>query len=152
MQWIFSMCACVSNVLFCFIFLPLLVHPVIFCEQGNGCETLTLGQDGAGVPSMNRAHAYVWMVKQYSDEAPRSGGMKSQYMRVAFSGVKNCSFTNDSDAPISGPEDSRWWLVAMTKFDPKEGWKFHGLNRLLPIAETGASNQPNVASILPHIK
>lgn len=101
---------------------------------------------------MNRAHAYVWMVKQYSSEAPRSGGMKSQWMRVAFSGVKNCEFTNDSEAPISGPEDSRWWLVAMTKFDPREGWKFHGLNRLLPIAETGASDVPNVAAILPHIK
>ena len=127
-------------------------YPVVSFAQGNGCETLTLGQVGPGAPSMNREHAYVWMVKQYSSEAPRSGGMKHQYMSVAFSGVRNHVFTNDSDAPVNGPEDSRWWLVAMTKFDAREGWKFYGLNRLLPVAETGSGDEPNLAAILPHIQ
>ena len=100
---------------------------------------------------MNKEHAYVWMVHQYSSEAPPRG-IKSQFMSVAFSGVKNCVFTGDSDAQISGPENSRWWLVAVAKFDHREGWKFHGLNKLLPLAETGSQCEPNVAGILPHIQ
>ena len=100
---------------------------------------------------MNKEHAYVWMVHQYSKEAPPLG-IKSQFMSVAFSGVKNCVFTGDSDAQISGPENSRWWLVAVAKFDHREGWKFHGLNKLLPLAETGSEWEPNVTGILPHIQ
>jgi hypothetical protein len=96
-------------------------------------------------------HAYVWMVHQFSSEAPPRG-IKSQFMSVAFSGVKNCVFTGDSDAQISGPENSLWWLVAVAKFDHREGWKFHGLNKLLPLAETGSQCEPNVAGILPHIQ
>jgi hypothetical protein len=101
---------------------------------------------------MNKEHVYVWMVHQFSSEAPRCGGMKGQFMSVAFSGVKNCVFTGDSDAQISGPENSRWWLVATAKFDQKEGWKFHQLNKLLPLAETGPGEDPNVTGILPHIQ
>jgi hypothetical protein len=121
--------------------------------RGNGCETLTLGQDGKGDASMNRQHAYVWMVHQYSGEAPGHGSMSGEYMSVAFSGMINCSFTGDGAAvKISGPQDARWWMIAVAKFDPKaEVWRFTQVNKFLPTAETGCTRDPNVCAILPYI-
>ena len=55
-------------------------------------------------------------------------------------------------ALVSSSEDSRWWFVAMAEFDDKNGWKFHGLNKLLPLAGTGSECQPHIAEILPHVK
>jgi hypothetical protein len=123
-------------------------------RQGNGCETLTLGQDGEGVASMNRQHAYVWMVHQFTGEAPGHGSMSGEYMSVAFSGMINCSFTGDGAAvKISGPQDARWWLLAVAKFDHKaQEWKFNRVHKFLPTAETGTGSNPNVAAILPYIK
>jgi hypothetical protein len=119
--------------------------------QGNGCETLTLGQDGKGVASMNRQHAYVWMVHQFSKDDNES--MSGEYMSVAFSGMINYVFRGDAAAKISGPQDARWWILAVAKFDQKaEEWRFDRVHKFLPTADTGCTHKPNVAAILPYIK
>jgi hypothetical protein len=102
---------------------------------------------------MNRQHAYVWMVHQFSGEAPGDGSMSGEYMSVAFSGMINCSFTGDAvHAKISGPQDARWWIIAVAKFDQRaEEWRFNRVHKFLPIAETGCTKHPNVAAILPYI-
>ena len=102
---------------------------------------------------MNRQHAYVWMVHQFSGETPGNGAMSGEYMSVAFSGMINYVFTKDAAAKISGPQDARWWILAVAKFDHKaQEWKFNRVHKFLPTAETGTGRNPNVAAILPYIK
>ena len=101
---------------------------------------------------MNRQHAYVWMVHQYSNEAPGRGAMSGEKMSVAFSGMINYIFNGDAAAKTSETQDARWWILAVAKFDQKaEEWRFNLVHKFLPTAETGRTENPNVAAILPYI-
>jgi hypothetical protein len=138
-------CVRVANFDFPRYCLQLLLDQVLTHLQGNGKETMTLG-DYKGLLVINHQHTYVWMVHQYSED-PDDGRMQDQFMSVSFEGMFNHMF----DTPIPGPENSRWRLFVVAKLEGGE-LKVVKWNKLLPPEDTGTSCHLNVAAILPFLK